>query len=200
MRRIKNSTISLSSLGLLAALAIALPAQAASVTLAPERSGQKMQFINVTGEIVGGDAERLQQALAQAAGKGQIAVFLDSRGGDVDVSMAMGQAIRAAGAVTYHGYCASACVYAFLGGVTRYRAPDDGVAMLNVHRPEAAEAHVAHPTAFTEQMLQLLENYIVAMTGSSGFYRMMMQVPFASTRALQPSEAITLQVATAQQP
>lgn len=187
-------------MAMLAVLLGALPVKAATVTVAPERAGQHMQFINVSGEIVGGDAERLQQALTQAAGRGQVAVMLDSRGGDVDVSMAMGQAIRAAGAVTYHGYCASACVYAFLGGVTRYLAPDDGVAMLNVHRPEAAEAHVAHPTAFTAQMLSLLENYIVGMTGSGSFYQMMMQVPFATPRALQPAEAINLQVATVQLP
>ncbi len=185
---------------MLAGLLLALPVEAAIVTVTPERAGQHILFINVSGEIVSGDAERLQQALRQAAGKGQIAIMLDSRGGDVDVSMAMGQAIRAAGAVTYHGYCASACVYAFLGGVTRYLAPDDGVAMLNIHRPEAAEAHVARPNPFTAQMLSLLENYIVSMIGNSSFYQMMMQVPFATPRALQPAEAINLQVATVQLP
>lgn len=181
-------------------VALALPVQAANLTLVPPPSGNQSQLIRVTGEIVGGDAERLQQLLAQATAKGQAAVLLDSRGGDVDVSMAMGRAIRAAGAVTYHGYCASACVYAYLGGVTRYFAPDDGVALLNVHRPEAAEAHVANPTAFTAQMLQLLENYIVSMTGSGSLYQMMMQVPFASPRALTLSEALSLQVATVRQP
>lgn len=183
-----------------ASLFLAMPVQAASITLMPPQSGMQSQVIQVTGEIVGGDAERLQQALTQAAGKGQVAVMLDSRGGDVDVSMAMGRAIRSAGVATYHGYCASACVYAFLGGVTRYFTPDDGVAMLNVHRPQAAEAHAANPTAFTAQMLQLLENYIVSMTGSGSFYRLMMQVPFASPRALTLSEALSLQVATARQP
>lgn len=188
--------------GLLALMGwlVGMPVKAATVTLAPERVGQQTQFINVSGEIVGGDAERLQQALTQATGRGQVAVMLDSRGGDVDVSMAMGQAIRSAGAATYHGYCASACVYAFLGGVHRYGAGDGGDGMLNVHRPQAAEAHVANPTPFTAQMLSLLENYIINMTGSGGFYQMMMRVPFASPRALTLSEALSLQVATARQP
>lgn len=172
--------------------------QAAIVTLSPASAQQSYRFIHVTGEIIGGDAQQLEQALRQAQGQGlghQIAVMLDSRGGDVDVSMAMGQLIRRYHAVTYHAYCASACVFTFLGGDQRYFSQDSG-AMLNVHRPELAEAHIAHPTAFTTQMLEVLRTYIASMTGSSSLYNAMMLIPFSSPRALLPSEAQSMQVTT----
>jgi hypothetical protein len=176
---------------------IGAAAQAANVTLSPVSAEQGYRFVHVTGEIIGGDAEQLEQALLQAQGQNnQIAVMLDSRGGDVDVSMAMGQFIRRYHAVTYHAYCASACVFAFLGGEQRYFSQDSG-AMLNVHRPELAEAHIAHPTAFTTRMLEVLRTYIASMTGSSSLYNAMMFIPFSSPRALLPSEAQSMQVATA---
>lgn len=155
-------------------------------------------MISLRGQIVGDEAGGLQRLLQQAAAAGKtVTVFFDSEGGDVDEAMAIGRVIRAAGATTIHGYCASACVFAFLGGRERYVSPEGN---LNIHRPTLAEANIAQPTVTGTQMLDSLRQYIASMTGSDAFYNAMMRVPFAAPRTLLPSEALAMGVATRRLP
>jgi hypothetical protein len=173
-------------------------ANAATVFLAPSNSGASLRFVHLEGQIVGGEAKELELILRQAAPTNKaIAVWLDSVGGDVDEAMAIGQVIRAAGATTFHGYCASACVYAFLGGRERFVSLESG--SLSVHRPTLAEANIALPTDMGTRMLNHLRSYIVAMSGSDAFYQLMMSVPFATPQTLLPAEALAMGVATRQQ-
>jgi len=101
-----------------------------------------------SGEIDGRDAQDFQRfARANDIGPGDL-VALDSGGGNLVGSLALGAAFRKAGlATTVRSYdrasggfrdtgsCASACVYAFLGGVERSVAPH---ARLGVHQVAAA--------------------------------------------------------------
>jgi len=184
----------LEPLVLCAILSIATAAHAASVTVG---SGNAAGVVTVDGVIDGGDDQKLAAALSQVAASGKKPiVMLDSRGGDVDVSMAMGRIIRQSGAATYHRYCASACVYAFLGGTQRFVNKDSGAGVLNVHRPEAAEAYVHNPTPTAKGMLDMLKNYTVEMIGNPAFFDAMMNIPFQTPHALGPQEAMQMQVAT----
>lgn len=169
-------------------------AAAADVRISDVDAEGSAPVVRLSGQIVGGEAGELRQLLQQTtAASRNPTVFLDSEGGDVDEAMAIGQVIRAAGATTIHGYCASACVYAFLGGRERFVSPDGG---LSIHRPTLAEANIAQPTAMGNRMLDILRNYIVTMTGSAAFYEAMMRVPFAAPQTLLPSEARAMGVAT----
>lgn len=175
-------------LGIVCAVA-SMPAVAMDVTLAPATSAP-YQYIYVTDTIDTGDDAKLSDALDQLASAGkQPVVVLDSRGGDVDVSMVMGNAIRSHNAVTYHRYCASSCVFAFLGGVQRFDDKTDD-SVLIIHRPELAEAYISNPTPGAKSMLGMLENYIVKMTGSNELYTNMMQVPFHDLHELTQDEAL----------
>ena len=85
-----------------------------------------------SGEIVGGDAQRLARSMALAPKDAttdvpNVTVVLDSLGGDLFEGMRIGEAIRAAGVPTLvqRGHtCASACALAFLGGMTKGVASD----------------------------------------------------------------------------
>ena len=180
---------------LLILLAMTQQPLAATITTDPALS-DSYQIVRVSDVIDSGDAERLEQVLHQASTSGKpLMIHMDSRGGDVDVSMAMGRIIRQYQATTTHGYCASSCVFAFLGGSQRLMSNNSG-AMLYVHRPELAEAYVANPTAFGKQMLDMLRDYIVSMTGSAALYDTMMTIPFSNPRTLCYNEAQSMNVVT----
>jgi len=187
----------LKSLLLVALLTAASPVDAANISLRASAVSDVYRVVLVEGIIDTGDAKRLEQLLREAASAGDkpLAVWLESRGGDVDVSMQMGKIIRSHRATTFNGYCASACVYTFLGGMQRIAAFGE-VARLNVHRPELAETYVEHPTTYGKSQLMILRDYIVGMTGSDDFFDMMLKIPYATPHALQLNEALALHVAT----
>lgn len=169
---------------------------AAEVTVSPPTSAI-YQYIYVTGTIDSGDDVKLHDALELVSSAGKhSAIDLISRGGDVDVSMAMGRYIRHYNGVTYHGYCASSCVFAFLGGVQRYNEEGDD-SQLVVHRPELAESYVANPTAGARAILGILEGYIVEMTGTNKLNSLMMQVPLSDLHSLSQTEALYTNAITA---
>lgn len=154
-------------------------------------NGHKM--VMLSDVIVAGDAARLEAALAQAGASPL--VYLASRGGDVDEGMAMGRLLRKYNATVTHGYCASSCVFAFLGGTNRL-ARSHGGAALYIHRPELAEAYVAAPSPFAKQMLDMLRDYTVEMIGSDSFYNIMMRVPFSTPRAFSYEALYQMRVVT----
>lgn len=182
-------------IALIAFLLMATPAYSGDILVQPSKDGA-YQYIYFRDVIVPKDDVKLEQSLKQAAATGKpIVVDLESRGGDVDVSMAMGRSIRRYNAVTYHRKCSSSCVFAFLGGVQRYSINSDKYALI-IHRPELGEAQVKNPTAFGQKMLNMLRDYIVEMIGKPDLYDVMMTVPFSDKHALSNKEAVMMNAVT----
>ena len=169
---------------------------AATVLYNPPAQKQAFAFVHVDGVIIPGDAQRLEQGLAQAQQSGKpIAVMLASRGGDVDEAMVMGRLIRRYQANTYHQNCASSCVFVFIGGVQRYTVAS-GPDALVVHRPELAEAYVSRPNPFAKKMLDMLRDYIAVHTGSTNLYEAMMLIPFSQPYSFSAQQAMSMGVVT----
>jgi len=91
--------------------------------------------ISITGRIDSRDANDFAELLKQGSLIGRKlhlnVVQLKSEGGSANAAMEIGRLIRLNGLNTYVAptdYCASACVYAFLGGVQRY-----GFGLIAVH-------------------------------------------------------------------
>ena len=191
----------------LTALALALFSLAAPVvcaadmTYSPAERGQKTAFIRLNGEIKPGDAAALEQKLAtaQASGK-EIAVILSSGIGDYDEAMRMGRAIRKYHADTLHGYCASACVIAFLGGERRYLVNSEETDALLISRPPYADDYFVVPTPQLKRHLDILRSYVLEMTGGTKFYSAMMAIPSSPAHTLGPEEALSIKAVTKTSP
>lgn len=138
------------------ALAIAALLAAGLLTAAPRAMAMDFALVSApdgcgaqacvaaTGPIEADSDRRLTAFLkANGVARGAVVVF-DSPGGDLLASFRMGNAIRQAGLATRvgaydpargalrpGGQCASACAYAFVGGVTRTLGPD---ARIGVHQ------------------------------------------------------------------
>lgn len=101
----------------LAGLLAAAPAAAGEITVI---DGTTQKTITFVGPVRGDDAPRLSGLFASIDGIRE--VRFDSRGGNLEAGIEIGEAIRArrlATRVTSGAVCASACVYAFLGGIIR---------------------------------------------------------------------------------
>lgn len=150
--------------------------------------------IVIDGQIWPGDEQKLAAVLQENAGK-KVEVMLNSPGGDVDVSFVMGRQLRGVAASTYYKYCASSCVLIYMGGTQR--AASYGTdAVMRIHRPQLAEAYVAHPDAFSSSMMKMFENYVVEMTGTADYYNEMMKVPFSTPHDFSPGQLVKLGVST----
>lgn len=106
----------------------ALPAHAMDFSLrqSPEPA------ILASGEITTGDAARFEALVSRLRPRPSV-VYFASNGGLIVESMKLGLALRSAGFASRIGpgaTCASACVFAFLGGVIR---EVDGSARVGVH-------------------------------------------------------------------
>lgn len=125
--------------------------------------------IYASGDITDGTARRFEEMVAGARIRNAVVSF-DSRGGLVVESVRLGQAIRRLGfgtsvqrAMAIGGagkaYCASACVYAYAGGVARYLNDADG--RLGVHQYYASSGGTE--SASDElKVAQLMGSVIVA--------------------------------------
>jgi hypothetical protein len=121
---------------------IALSVGAAEIRIVPAKPVKivtDLAHIEITGEIVKSDAEKLQKALAQfiasSVPDANPIVILDSPGGNVAVALEMGRILRhslAHTAVTQDGTCGSSCVFVFAGGVMRDIYSNG---QLGLHRP-----------------------------------------------------------------
>lgn len=104
--------------------------------LAPPKpvTGPRVVGIGFSGPIAAADVERLRNAVALAGEEplpARLVVFFDSGGGDGLAAMQIGRLLRHARAhVFVTRRCASACVFAFAGGVYRSALPGT----LGVHR------------------------------------------------------------------
>ena len=136
------------------------------------------QWIAAEGRITEGTPDQFRIFLARLDMVPE-EVILNSTGGRLDGGLALGRAIREAGLATRvgdsqgcngtgtgvsRGICASACAYAFLGGVTR----DVGaLGYLGFHGiyPAAGQADIPQETllAATESAMERLRDYVTEM-------------------------------------
>lgn len=129
-----------------AALALCLAAPAAQALRFTTRPQQHGTVIIAEGPIETGDAARLRALVAKTRGVDE--VWFNSPGGAAVEGLVLGRAIRDLGLATRvpkGAMCASACSYAFLGGVIR--SVDEGgrygVHMFTAARDEAFIHEVA---------------------------------------------------------
>lgn len=169
---------------------LAAPADAAKFRVEEPPEGKKYQYIYMDDVIGMGDDVKLEKILSEVTAAGNTPVLmLNSRGGDVDISMVMGRAIRRYGGITYHAKCESSCVFMYLGGVHRYSTLINDRVSLHVHRPKLAESYLEAPSQGMYKVLMTLRDYIVEMTGTEELYTIMMQIPFKNPRYLTEAEA-----------
>lgn len=116
------------------AAALVAGAVAGAESPLPVVTGPRVVGIGFTGPITAGDVERLRNAIALAGDESfpaRIIVFFDSGGGDGLAAMQIGRMLRHARAhVFVTKRCASACVFAYAGGVYRSALPET----LGIHR------------------------------------------------------------------
>jgi hypothetical protein len=147
------------------------------------------------GAIVPGDAARLGALLQKMGQPTPLRVHLQSPGGDVNESYAIGRILRRHRAIVTHGVCASACVFVFLGGSERITQEATSAAALVIHRPAGCERARSIPTEQSHGVLRELKNYTIEMLRSSDFHDAMVQVPFEQPSVLMAREAIAWGVA-----
>jgi hypothetical protein len=180
------------------ALGAAMPVQAGTSSYAPPKPQQKTAFVHFDGMIVPGDAAALQAKLTEAAASGKVlAVMLASSGGDWNEAMAMGRVIRQAHADTYHQFCASACVMAYLGGERRLFGGADKISALLISRPEFVENPPNRADPALRQQVAAMRAYAVQHTGSALIFDLLLTVSIASPQTLTAAIALETKAATA---
>jgi hypothetical protein len=118
----------------------------------------------VEGEIRGGEFNHFRKAVE---GNDVDWVIFDSAGGSVEDAIAMGQLIRERGmtvSLAEGGKCASACVFAYAGGVERFahRSNSIGVHQVSVSHV-ATGARLPGSTADGQQTTAAIFNHFEAM-------------------------------------
>lgn len=131
-----KSTLLMVALGLLAFENVAA---AATVTVTASKDLLSDCVIRLDGRIDSKTPKEVQAVFEklkpECALYEQTIVLLNSPGGDLEASLAVGRIIRnksAATSILSKASCASACVYAFLGGVYRF-----GLGKIGLHRAYA---------------------------------------------------------------
>jgi hypothetical protein len=107
------------ALAMLCAL-VANDVQAGDITVVAQPSGNNPAIIIVTGPFYMADGDRFGIVTSEIQ---HAVVFFESTGGNALAGTTMGWHIRKKGfqtAVANHGYCASACALAWLGGISRF--------------------------------------------------------------------------------
>ncbi len=192
---------------LFAAFAFALPpaaGQGTSPSAKAPASGPRVVGITFKGPIKRGDVERLRQAIALADAEplpARLVVFLDSGGGDGLAAMEMGRVLRHARAhVFVTGRCASACVFAYVGGV--YRDAVSG--SLGIHRGKVTatreEGRVVEVDQQKSPVARLffadaearMQVHLLEMGLPDALFEAMRAVPASTMRWLNADEAAEL--------
>jgi hypothetical protein len=179
-----------------ASLAIA-QVPAAPGTLPPAR----VVSIGFKGLIKPQDVGRVEQAVALAGAEAlpaRLIVFFDSSGGDGFAAMRIGRLLRRAKAhVFVTGHCASACIFAYAGGVYRDAKPGS----LGIHRGKLTATNVEGKTIdvdprqnaqardFLEYAQEQTREYFAQMGLPDRLYWAMQTVPPNQMRWLSTEEA-----------
>lgn len=164
--------------------------------------GRRVQAVVLHGKIGAASASWFRERLDEAKLKAGDAVIISSLGGDVGQSIIMGEVIRARGLVTAVGTadasgrvtpasCASACVFVFAGGKTRFGVEGS---RLGVHRFTSRTAS-ADPLADAQRITGAILGYLTRMgISSSAFVEAMSQT--SDIRWLSTPEAVSMNLVT----
>lgn len=127
-------------------------------------------------------------------------VYLNSPGGDVLASLAMGESIRERGLDTFvsrwvgqeavAGSCLSACVYSFLGGRFRFLPEGSRLAIHRFHGLQYSADDLEMGQAISGEILR----YFRSMGVTSEFYERITRVPATTLVELEAKEAVELGV------
>jgi hypothetical protein len=105
---------------------IPLSANAIEIKLHPGNKSANLTAVLVTGDIEPGDTSRLADFIHNLPKTKNIAVYLSSRGGNLDEGLSLGVFFRSKRIKTVldgGGVCFSACALAFLGGTDKKGEP-----------------------------------------------------------------------------
>jgi hypothetical protein len=134
--------------------------------------GARFSEIRVFGTISKADARYFEEHAIELE-RNELAVYLDSLGGDVDAAMQIGRIIRrneSSVFVSKTAKCYSSFVLIYIGGVERY---NEGA--IGLHRPYFASAPQSRRSIEREAplMLQTLKAYVHEMGITDNFYQEM---------------------------
>ena len=164
--------------------------------------GRRTQALVLHGKIGAASASWFRERLDEAKLKAGDAVVISSLGGDVGQSLIMGEVIRARGLVTAVGTveasgritpasCASACVFVFAGGKTRFGVEGS---RLGVHRFTTRTAS-ADPVADAQRVTGTMLSYLTKMgISASVFVEAMSRT--GDIRWLNTQEAVSMNLIT----
>jgi hypothetical protein len=163
--------------------------------------GRRYQALVLHGKIGAASASWFRERLDEAKLKAGGAVVISSLGGDVGQSLIMGEVIRSRGLVTAVGTvgasgrvgpasCASACVFVFAGGKTRFGVEGS---RLGVHRFTTRTAG-ADPVADTQRVTGMVLGYLTKMGISASLVEAMSRT--SDIRWLSTPEAVTMNLIT----
>ena len=159
---------------------LALPVGVINLLLAMTPSFADVEFrkieavlwITITKTISKTDANLIAQH-AKDFEYGDVHVWLDSLGGDVDAAMQTGRLIRANDvkvSVARYSKCYSACALVYIAGVSR-----ESLGAVGLHRPYFASTPQSRQTIERQAplMLQQLKSYVQEMGITDSFYQEM---------------------------
>ena len=168
-----------------------------NVSIRPPRAGERWTIV-LSGVIDPAAPARVSAELARHNVR-MADVYLDSPGGSVGAGIALGRLFRRLNMSTYvgrdnqrgEGRCFSACVYAYIGGSSRYMTERDA---LGIHRFSAGA-----PSENDLERAQLVSaeiaRYITDMGVDVKLFQLASRVPSASMYRLTFKEALELRVA-----
>jgi hypothetical protein len=178
------------------------PSMTSSVADNIDLGGRRLQALVLRGKIGAASASWFRERLDEAKLRAGDAVVISSLGGDVGQSLIMGEVIRARGLVTAVGTvdasgrvgpasCASACVFVFAGGKTRFGVEGS---RLGVHRFTTRTAS-ADPVADAQRVTGTMLSYLTKMgISASVFVEAMSRT--GDIRWLNTQEAVSMNLIT----
>jgi hypothetical protein len=163
--------------------------------------GRSRPVLFINGEIGAASANWFRDRLDQAHLAAGDTVLMSSPGGDLDQAVIMGEIIRSHGLATAVGvvdasgtirpsYCASACVFVYAGGNSRYGVEGS---MLGVHRFVAATPG-GDPVAETQRTTGMVLSYLTRMGVSSSVVEAMTET--SDVRWLGARQAAAMNLVT----
>ncbi len=178
------------------------PSMTSSVADNVDLGGRRLQALVLRGKIGAASASWFRERLDEAKLRAGDAVVISSLGGDVGQSLIMGEVIRTRGLVTAVGTvdasgrvgpasCASACVFVFAGGKTRFGVEGS---RLGVHRFTTKTAS-ADPVADAQRVTGTMLSYLTKMgISASVFVEAMSRT--GDIRWLNMQEAVSMNLIT----
>ena len=177
------------------------PSMTASPADNVDLGGRRRQALALHGKIGAASASWFRERLDEAKLKTGDLIVISSLGGDVGQSIIMGEVIRSRGLVTAVGTldasgqlkpasCASACVFVFAGGKTRYGVEGS---RLGVHRFTTRTAGI-DPVADTQRVTGMVLSYLTKMGISASLVEAMSRTSDISWLSIP--QAVTMNLIT----